>query len=65
MEKKFRSQNTKHEKEMRMVEEKYKEKLRQFTQKLKNYEDMIKLNPSFKTFNKQEDEELDRVNVFI
>jgi hypothetical protein len=61
MEKRQRNQNTKHDKEMKILEEKYKEKLKAFSKKLSNYEDIIK-NNSFRTVRRDEDE-IDRVNV--
>lgn len=61
LEKKLRNQNTKHEKEMKRLEEKYKEKVKLFNKKLSTYEDMMKHNSSFKTVNIEEEE--DKVNV--
>lgn len=49
---------------MKVVEEKYKEKMKVFAKKLANYEDAMKVNTSFKTHKKErEEEDLDRVNV--
>jgi hypothetical protein len=63
LEKKLRNQNTKHEKEMKVLEDKYKEKIKTFSKKLSSYEEMLKLNTSFKTIRREEDE--DRVNVIF
>jgi len=65
LEKKLRNQNTKHEKEMKLMDEKYKEKLRHFAKKYSNPDEAIKFNSSFKTTRKDEDEiDNPRVNVF-
>jgi hypothetical protein len=63
MEKKLRSANAKHEKDMKSIEEKYKEKIKQFTQKLQNFEDMSKTRFSYKPSSNEE--EGDRMNVKI
>ena len=64
LEKKLRNQNTKHEKEMKSLEEKYKEKIKAFSMKLTSYEEMLKNNTTFRTLKKDKDEDdLDRVNV--
>lgn len=64
LEKKLKVQNSKHEKETKLIEDKYKEKIKTFSKKLLNYEEMLKINTSFKTVRKDnKDDEMDRVNV--
>jgi predicted nucleic acid-binding Zn-ribbon protein len=65
LEKKLRNQNTKHEKEMKTLEDKYKEKIKAFSNKLTSYEEMLKFNTTFKTLKKDkgDEDDLDRVNV--
>ena len=70
LEKKLRNQNIKHEKEIKAIDDKYKDKTRLMAKKLAKYEDIIKTtsqpnvnkNPSSKT-NRMDDDDLDRVNV--
>jgi hypothetical protein len=41
LEKKLRNQNTRHEKEMKEIEDKYKDKIKVFSKKLSKYEEML------------------------
>ena len=65
LEKKLRNQNSKYEKEMKTLEDKYKEKIKTFSKKLASYEEMLKINSSYRIMKKDKsEEELDRVNVW-
>ncbi len=61
LEKKYRNQTTKHEKDLKAVEEKYVEKIRSMSKKIINYEEILKANTTYRTQRKEED--IDRVNV--
>ena len=61
LEKKYRNQTTKHEKDLKAVEEKYLEKIKSMSKKINNYEEMLKANTTYRTQRKEED--VDRVNV--
>lgn len=77
LEKKLRNQNTRHEKEMKEIEEKYKDKIKIFSKKLNKYEEMLLNKSELKdkdfilrdnsnnkeSFRKDNEEEADRVNV--
>ncbi len=78
LEKKLRNQNTRHEKEMKEIEEKYKDKIKIFSKKLSKYEEMLIQKNELKerenfssnkidsfSRNKQIEEEHDRVNVLL
>jgi hypothetical protein len=59
MEKKLKNQNIKHEKLLRGVEEKYKERIKSYQSKLNEMErESVRYEPSH-------DDELDRVNVIL
>jgi len=65
LEKKLRNQNVKHEKELKLIEDKYAEKIKILNRKITYYEETLKMNNfAYKTF-KQEDEEISNINSLI
>ena len=57
LEKKLRSQNIKHEKELRLIEDKYAEKIKILDRKISFYEETLKLNNfAYKSFKPEEDD---------
>lgn len=64
LEKKLRSQNVKHEKELKLIEDKYAEKIKILNRKINFYEETLKINNfAYKSF-KVEDEEISKINSF-
>ena len=57
LEKKMKNLVTKHEKDIKNLEEKYQEKLSVFTKKILKYEEIAKTSNSFRTTKKDEEEE--------
>jgi len=65
LEKKLRIQNVKHEKELKLIEDKYSEKIKILNRKISNYEENLKINNfAYKSFNK-EDEEMAKINSLM
>lgn len=57
LEKKLRSQNIKHEKELKLIEDKYAEKIKILDRKISHYEETLKLNNfAYKSFKHDEDD---------
>jgi hypothetical protein len=57
LEKKLRSQNIKHEKELKLIEDKYSEKIKILDRKIIYYEETLKFNNfAYKSFKQDEDD---------
>lgn len=55
IEKKFRSQNASHEKELKIIEERYNDKIKSLTKKIAQYEETLKINNfAYKSYNQEE-----------
>ena len=64
LEKKLRTQNVKHEKELKLIEDKYAEKIKILNRKINYYEETLKINNfAYRSF-KNEDEEVSKLNSF-
>jgi hypothetical protein len=67
LEKKLRSQKAKHEKEIKNIESFYKEKLKAYSQKLNQYEEVktVSNHSTINNHSRVRDDDPDRVNVNI
>lgn len=67
LEKKLRNQNIKHEKELKLIEDKYAEKIKVLDRKINYYEETLKMNSSnsnYKSY-KQEEDDLSKLSSLL
>ncbi len=65
LEKKLRNQNVKHEKELKLIEDKYAEKIKILDRKVSYYEETLKLNNfAYKSF-KQDEDDLSKLSSLL